>query len=162
MTAAMELAAAVDEATVAAEAKFYGPTAYWADIYEKRERIHTLTSEGMSAAEVADVIGISSRNVQRHRGMSVPDNVIPLPPPADEVSDERAAELEVAADVVVDLAQRLQEENPCLVSDTLLRLSHWNLHELAIIALAAVNIHAPKSQLFDWVESLPAAQEDQQ
>lgn len=158
----LELAAHISQATDAAEKQFYGPSAFLTDVYERRRRIQQMTRDGMCARAIADVEGVTTRNVVRHRSMPTPpDNVIPLPPPPDAISDERAAELEVAADIVIDLAVRLQEENPLLTWDVLERMERRQLQELAVLCLATVNLDLPKSELFAWVLDLPAAKEEQ-
>lgn len=161
MTAAViELAAHINECVEAAEKEFYGPTAFQADLMERRRQVHELTRAGLTANEIADRVGLTPRNVTRNRTLpEPPDNVIPLPPRADEITDERAAELEVAADIAIDLAMRLQEENPLLTWNALERMDRWQLQELAVLLLATVNLDLPKSELFAWVMDLPAARE---
>lgn len=129
------------------------------DSITRRERIHQMAREGMSSQEIADALGMSQRHVSRARSQPVPDNVILLPTAAHEITDERAEELEAVAGVVLDLACRIRDENPVIVAESLWSLSHWDLVELAIAAVAAIDIDSTKAELFAWVEALPAAQE---
>lgn len=130
------------------------------DTYVRRARIHRLARDGLSSQEIAEMLGMSQRQVSRARNLAVPDNVIHLPTAPEQITDERAAELEAVAGVVLDMACRIRDENPTIVSEALWSLPHWDLVEFAIAAIAAIDIDSTKNELYSWVTDLPAAQEE--
>lgn len=130
------------------------------DTYTRRARIHRLARDGLSSQEIADLLGMSQRQVSRARSLDVPDNVVLLPTAAQDITDERCEDLERVAGVVLDLACRIRDENPVVISEALWSLPHWDLVELAIAAIAAIDIDSTKAELFSWVTDLPAAQEE--
>lgn len=126
------------------------------DRYERRDRVHHLTRIGMSADEIAPIIGVTDRTVDRHRAKPATPQRPRLYDGA-AVSDERAEDLEDGADLTLHLAAVLREEDPCLVWSTLTRLSRRKLQELAVIALAAIPVDMTQAELLAWVNALPAA-----
>ena len=144
-------AAVVHPLVHAAELEVYRQDSH-RDLYTTRERIKSMTAGGMSAAEIACAIDMSKRNVVRHRSAEIPEWP-KLVDPA-EVSDERADELEETADLAMELAVRLRDENPELVSAVLRRMSRRMLHELAVAALAMVPVDGTVDELLGWVQEL--------
>lgn len=59
--------------------------------------------------------------------------------------------------LVGNLAAQLRDEDPAVVWDYLETLSGWELQRIAMIALAAVPVESPISEIFDWVTELPGA-----
>lgn len=125
------------------------------ETYERRDRVHHLTRIGMGVDEIATKIGIVDRTVHR-------DRTRPAAPQrprlySSVVSDERAAQLEETADLALRLAVALKEEDPTIVWGGLTRLDRRRLQELAVIALAAIPVDVPISQLLGWVAELREA-----
>lgn len=129
------------------------------DAYELRNRIHHLTKIGMSADDIGEQVGLSGRIVVRHRSKP------PAPQPprlynAAVSSEKRVRELDQRANLTLQLAAILRDEDPCLVWGSLCRLSRRELQEVAVIALAAIPTGRTKHELLSWVMELPAAQEE--
>jgi len=123
------------------------------DLYERRARIHALTTAGDSAAEISVITGLSRRRVEFNRQQPLPGPFPRAPLPRD-VSDQRATELERTAHLVMGLAVRLRDENPVLVWDALSRLDRQRLQEVTVVALAGMNVEAPLSEVFGWVSEI--------
>jgi hypothetical protein len=126
------------------------------ELYERRQRVHHLTRIGMSADEIATAIGVGGRTVARHRDRPAPPQR-PLLYDGAAVTDERAQQLEDAADLALHLAAVLREEDPTVVWGALSRLNYRQVREIAVIALAAIPVEMTQAQLLAWVMDLPAA-----
>ncbi|MGV8064598.1 DUF7368 family protein [Mycobacterium kansasii] len=126
------------------------------ELYERRDKVHQLTRLGLSAEEISREIGLSGRNVERHR-VKPPAPQRPHLYDASGVSDERARQLEQTAVLVLQLAAVLRDEDPALVWGSLIRLGERRLREFAVIALAAIPVDMSRDQLLSWVLDLPAA-----
>lgn len=132
------------------------------DSREQHLRARHLASVGTSDAEAAAILGVCDRTVHRIRHRETPAPHRPPLPDPTTVSDARATELEDTAQLALNLACLLREEDPNLVWGALSRLTRPQLQELTVIALAAVPIDGwSASELFAWVHNLPAAQAEQ-
>ena len=120
------------------------------DREETIAEIHRLTEAGVSASTIGRLIGMSDRNVQRIRSK---DNQEPERAAFDR-SPRRAQQLDRTADAVLDLACMLRDEDPQLIWDILCRLERQPLQEMAVIALAAIAVDRPKTELFEWIEGI--------
>lgn len=130
------------------------------DRLQRREHIHHLTRIGMSSNEIAAATGVVQRSVVRERSRPpVPHR--PLLYDGASVSQERADQLVEVADLALDLAATLRDEDPCLVWGALARLGERRLRELAVIAIAAIPVDSTRDELLSWVLDLPAAREAQ-
>lgn len=116
--------------------------------------VHRLTEAGCSASAIAGVLDISERHVVRIRGelRNGKHDRIWHDPNRFDLTEFRAEKLETQADSVLDLADRLRDEDPALIYDILSRLDRQALLELAMIALAAIDTHRTKRELFEWLE----------
>ena len=120
------------------------------DREETIAEIHRLTEAGVSAATIGRLIGMSDRNVQRIRSKYSTE---PARASFDR-SPARAQQLDRTADAVLDLACMLRDEDPQLIWDILCRLERQPLQEMAVIALAAIAVDRPKTELFEWIEGI--------
>lgn len=121
------------------------------DRQEAINEVRRLTEAGVSATTIAAITGVTDRTVIRMRKAK--------PPQAPkrhrfDLSEDRAAVLDLQADAALELACRLHDEDPQLVWETLELLDRQPLMELCVIALAAMPIDRPKSEIFAWVEGL--------
>lgn len=73
------------------------------------------------------------------------------------VGDSAAAYLSRAV-LVGDLACRLKDEDPSQTWDYLTSLSGSELQKMTMIALAAVPVDKPISEIYGWVCALPVAE----
>jgi len=110
--------------------------------------VQRLTECGVSAATIAEMVGIEPRSVVRIRSYDIPTAARPV----YDTSDERAELLESMVDTMIALACRLRDEDPVKVWDTLCHLDRQHLQELTVIALAAVNPDKTKTELVGWVQ----------
>ena len=76
-----------------------------------------------------------------------------LPPEGDS-----PAAFEKRAKLVADLACHLQDQDPGAVWHYLTALTGGELQRLLMVALAAVPVDRTETELWGWVELLPAAQ----
>lgn len=129
------------------------------DAREQHEQVRHLALVGESEVSTSVVVGVTDRTVHRIRHREPADDYRP-PLPEPDVSDERIAELEGAAELALHLALLLRDEDPNLVWAILSRLSRRQLQEMLVIALATVRPDATAAELFDWVEDLPAARQE--
>jgi hypothetical protein len=113
------------------------------ELYERRQRVHHLTR-------------IGGRTVARHRDRPAPPQR-PLLYDGAAVTDERAQQLEDAAELALHLAAVLREEDPTVVWGALSRLNYRQVREIAVIALAAIPVEMTQAELLAWVMDLPAA-----
>ena len=112
-------------------------------------RVKTLTRAGHTAQTVATMCGIQRRSVERIKNYEVP----PPPPRLEfDLSEERAAVLESAADSMLELAWLLRDEDPTKVWEALSHLGRHHLQELTMIALTAVDPGLTKVELLGWVQ----------
>lgn len=122
------------------------------DVYERRTRVQNLAKTGHTQRQIAVITGMDKRQV--HRELTAP------PPPqrprlySSAVSDKRVRQLEETADLALNLAAILRDEDPTLIWGTLTRLGHRRLQELAVIALAAIPVDQTRDQLLGWVSQL--------
>ncbi len=123
------------------------------DLYSRRRRIQLLAGSGVGDQEVARMTGVSAKNVGYHKNQPPPPQRPRLYDGAG-VSDKRADELESRAELTLRLSAILREEDPTIVWGALCRLTHRQLQELAMIALAAIPIDATRRELLGWVENL--------
>lgn len=145
---------AAADALVAAERYVYAQDEpYKAEVYDRRSRVQALSKVGMSSNQIAVLVGISDRQVERIKKMEPPP-VWPKLPDPQQISDERCAELEQLVEVAIDLACRLRDENPVLVSETLSRMGRRELQEFAVVLLAAMRVDCTVEELFGWVLEL--------
>lgn len=110
--------------------------------------VQRLTECGVSAATIAEMVGIEPRSVVRIRSYDIPEPVRPV----FDTSDQRAQMLESMAHTMLALACRLRDEDPVKVWDTLRGLDRQHLQELTVIALAAVDPDKTKTELLGWVQ----------
>lgn len=129
------------------------------DAREQHEQVRHLALVGESEVSTAVVVGVTDRTVHRIRHRESADDYRP-PLPEPDVSDERIAQLEGAAELALHLALLLRDEDPNLVWAVLSRLSRRQIQEMLVIALATVRPDATAAELFGWVEDLPAAQRE--
>lgn len=115
------------------------------------DEINRLTDAGVSASTIAVLVGMSERHVVRIRNGQVKQ---PRQAAVYEfdTSEIRSKHLDKVADAAVDVACRLRDEDPQLIYDALARMERHDLIELVMVALAAMPIDKPKSQIFAWLE----------
>ncbi len=127
------------------------------DISERRERVTEtlrLIKCGVDPVTVATLTRQTRSNVNHiQRGL------VTAPPPAQprplfDLSPERQHHLATTAGAVLALAQQLRDEDPANTYRALYRLDRQALIEVAMIALAAIDIDQPRSRIFEWVEKL--------
>lgn len=114
------------------------------------EEVHRLTDAGVSAATIAEMLGMNDRQVQRFRGIEV---VEPQRYSFD-TSGPRRHKMVLISDAVLDLAVRLRDQDPTIVYDALRSMDGQSLLEVTMTALAGIDINRPKSEVFGWVEAL--------
>jgi hypothetical protein len=114
---------------------------------EMIDEVHRLTKVGVSAQTIADLVGMSERQVQRIRSVDAP----PKRWYSFEMSERRCDKLERTADAAIDLACRLRDEDPQLVFRSLELLDRHALQELTMVALAGLPLNRSKDDLFGWV-----------
>ena len=126
---------------------------YDQDRIDSLAEISRLTKAGVSANTIAALTGLSQRHVVRIRGGEVREPSEPRRYRFD-TSPGRVAELERLAHTAMDFAVRLRDEDPARVWDALQRLDPDQVRELAMVALTAIPVDTPVSELFGWVEEL--------
>ena len=114
---------------------------------EMIDEVHRLTKVGVSAQTIADLVGMSERQVQRIRGFEAP----PKRWYAFELSERRCDKLERTADAAIDLACKLRDEDPQLVFRSLELLDRQALQELTMVLLAGLPLDRSKDDLFGWL-----------
>lgn len=145
-------------ATTISEAMRRADINYWRfdrdrDNRERNQRITRMAGEGFTDEEIAVALRISSRHVKRIRNgyqTTLPTIAVTRP----DLSEQRCADLEDAADTALTLACRLRDDDPQIIWDTLTALTRGQLQELAVVMLAAIPIDRTKSELFGWVTDL--------
>lgn len=117
------------------------------------DEVKRLNKAGVSQDTIAELMGMEVRQIVRICNDQVAQ---PEPPKRFEFSDHktRIDRLEKMADATLQLACLQRDEDPNLVWDALLQLDRQSLQELTAIALAAIPVDQPKSQLFAWVEEI--------
>ncbi|CAA0129276.1 Uncharacterised protein [Mycolicibacterium vanbaalenii] len=151
MTAMVDLDAVLGEAQA-----FVSSQDVHRDTWERQQRVRRLTACGRSAAEIAEAVELSDRHVVRLRSKALPVEPPHLPDP-ESITAERAAEVEGLAQTAFEWAGMLRDEDPVVVYEALRRLTHRQLVEFAIVALAMVPSDATITEIFGWVLDLPAA-----
>ena len=131
--------------------------------FKIHSEVHRLTKAGVSAMDIATLLGISDRQVQRIRGAQKPSQKFY----EFDTSDQRARQLQRTADVVIDLACRLKDEDPQLVFKALELMGTARpcscdvprknrdeeaLRELLMVALAGIPTHLTAEELFGWCQ----------
>jgi hypothetical protein len=61
------------------------------------------------------------------------------------------------ATLVCDLAAQLRDVDPAVVWDYLTGLPADELQRMTMVALAGIDVDSPISEVFGWVQQLPAA-----
>lgn len=146
MSKTMSVAGAVRQA----EKKYLGIERFQDRQFTLSE-IRRLADAGVSNPVIAQLVGMSVRNVDRIRAGKVEQ---PTPPAVDYRFDrrqDRAEKLERMVQDSFDLACRLRDEDPQLVYHSLTLLDVQRLRELVMIGLAAMPIDRPISEVFAWV-----------
>lgn len=129
------------------------------DINTRRRQVTEMYNLGRAPADIAAAIGIPDRQV--HRIIASPDwNNGPENPAGTDLSRQHAAELEELAEIALDLACRLRDEDPRIVWDTITALTDTQLREFVVVLLAAIPTNQTKNSLYAWVYDL--AETDQQ
>ena len=111
--------------------------------------VHRLTEAGVSAANIAVLVGLSARHVVRIRQHQF--QAAELPRYRYDHSDQRAEHLEQLVDVAVELAVRMRDEDPGLVYEVLSRMDRQHLIELTQVCLAGIPIDQTKQDLWGWM-----------
>ena len=111
------------------------------------DEVHRLTKAGVSATNIAVLVGMSDRQVQRMRGVAeAPKRWYQF-----DKSEKRSAKLEETATAAIDLACRIRDEDPQLVFRSLDLLNRHDLQELTMILLAGFPIELTVDEIFEWV-----------
>lgn len=121
------------------------------DLARLRAQVHRLTTSGVSAAKIADLVGISERHVQRIQSHDHKETVTDVPRYQYDDSDERAAHLDQLVNAAVDLALRVRDEDPGLVWEVLSRLDRTQLQELTQVCLAGIPVDQTKNEIWGWM-----------
>lgn len=116
-----------------------------------RRKVTHLDKAGHSSAEIAVNVGMDASQVRRITRGAVDPTHRPDPVNPPDMSDGHCRQLERTADMVLELACRLRDEDPQIIWDTLRNLGRGDLQELAVIALAAIPVDKPKTEVFAWV-----------
>ena len=117
------------------------------------EEVNRLSRAGVSHDTIAELMGMNVRQVVRMCNGQVAE---PKPPQRYNFSTQatRVNRLEAMADAALTLAFIQRDEDPQIVWDTLMQLDRHALQELTAVALAAIPVDMPKSQIFAWVEEM--------
>lgn len=118
----------------------------------QRRQIMQLYQIGWAPADVAATIGCSSRQIHHITAHTAPDG--PETPFQPDLSDERVTELEHIANLGLELACRLRDQDPQIVSDVIAALTPAQHHDLTMALLAAIPTDQTKKQLYSWVYDL--------
>lgn len=116
-----------------------------------RAAILDLDAQGYDSTQIAVHVHMEAKQVRRIITGDVSTSQRPEPPSPRNVNPDNCRRLERSADIALDMACTLRDEDPQIVWDTITSLSRTHLEELAVILLAAVPIHQPKSEVFAWV-----------
>ena len=112
--------------------------------------VHRLTEAGVSAANIAVLVGLSARHVVRIR-QNLHTDIPELPRYRYELTDERADHLDDVVDTAVELAVRMRDEDPGLVYEVLCRMDRQHLIELTQVCLAGIPIDQTKQEIWGWM-----------
>ncbi len=116
-----------------------------------RRTVLQLHTAGHTSQEIANHVGIERKQIKRITDGNVDNSHKPAPVNQPDMSQQHCNYLEHTADIALDMACRLRDEDPQIVWDTLSNLNRGALQELAVIALAAMPTDQPKRQIFAWV-----------
>ena len=113
--------------------------------------VNRLARVGVTHDTIAGLMDINVRQVVRMCNGQVTD---PNPPARFKFPTDpgRVKHMESLADAALELACLQRDEDPQLVWEALLELDRWALQELTAVALAAIPVDLPKSELFAWLE----------
>ena len=132
------------------------------EVANRATRARALVRTGRTHAEIATLIGVSERVVDRYlsesRATETPE--VPKLPDPRRISDTRAAEMEQMVDLAMTLVGELRDGDPVRVWLTLDGLKPRRLMELTVVALAMVPDDRSRDDLLAWVYRLPAAHQD--
>ena len=132
------------------------------EVANRVTRARALVRTGRTHAEIATLIGVSERVINRYLadGRSTETLKLPTLPDPRRISDARAEQMEQLADLVMTLVGELRDGDPVRVWLTLAGLTRKLLMELAVVALAMVPDDRSRDDLLAWVYRLPAAHQD--
>ena len=119
--------------------------------------IRRLDSIGVKRETIAELMHMTPRNIERIVGGQVRDVKAPKMHTYNKRA-EHANKLERTAEATLELACRLRDEDPGFVYDVGQNLDRQSLIEMWMVALAAMPIDLPKSEVFRWVEEMGAEQ----
>ena len=109
--------------------------------------VHRLTEAGVSANAIAGLLDMSSRQVQRIRGVdAAPTRFYDF-----DTSEERCKSLERVVDGAIEMACHVRDEDPQLVYKYLDLLDRTALQELTMVLLAGFPMDRTKEDLYGWV-----------
>lgn len=117
------------------------------------DEVNRLSRAGVSHDTIGELMGLNVRQVIR----MVNGHVAQPNPPARykfSTKEARVNRMEAMADAALKLAFMQRDEDPQIVWDTLVELDRQALQELTAVALAAIPVDMPKSQIFAWVEEM--------
>lgn len=115
--------------------------------------VRRLSRAGVTHSTIAQLMGMSDRNVERILADEVAD-VKSAPMLEFDTSREHGEKLERTVESTVELAMRLRDEDPSMVYEVGRMLDRHTLIETWMVALAAMPIDRPRSEIFGWVEQL--------
>lgn len=117
------------------------------------DEVNRLSRAGVSHDTIAELMGMNVRQVIRIVNGHVAQ---PAPPPRYKFSTKQARvnRMESMADAALTLAFMQRDEDPQIVWDALVQLDRQALQELTAVALAAIPVDMPKSQIFAWVQEM--------
>lgn len=116
-----------------------------------RSIILDLDAQGYDSTYIATSVRMEAKQVRRIIVGDVDTSHKPAPINPRNLTPDNCRRLERTADIALDLACKIRDEDPQIIWDILESLHRNHLQELAVILLAAIPIHQPKSEVFAWV-----------
>jgi len=117
------------------------------------DEVNRLYRAGVTQDTIASLMNLEVRQVVR-----MCNDQVAQPAPAVRytfsTNESRVNRMEALADAALQLACLQRDEDPHLVWDALMQLDRQALQELTAVALAAIPVDKPKSQVFAWVEEI--------
>ena len=117
------------------------------------DEVNRLYRAGVTQDTIASLMNLEVRQVVR-----MCNDQVAQPAPAVRytfsTNESRVNRMEALADAALQLECLQRDEDPHLVWDALMQLDRQALQELTAVALAAIPVDKPKSQVFAWVEEI--------